>query len=572
MIKGLAVSKGYAIAPVFKLQKLEIDMKKRVVLDPESEIHHYHDAIQTTKKEIASLKEQSVKRFGEETSKIFDAHVMIADDPEIITSVEAMIKSERCNLSYALDTVVKRFLSLFKDLDNPYLRERALDLKDVTDRILRHALGVHGHDLSSIDQPIILVGEDITPSETAQLDPSMVMGFITEQGGLTSHTAIIARLLQIPAVCGAKDILKRVKHGDEIIVDGFTGRILLHFDDATKQSYLQKRQDYIIQLEQLHDYIGHPSQTRDGYLTKLYANIGSPKDLESVFYHDGEGIGLFRTELLYMDRHQLPSEDEQFESYRIVLEAMQGKEVTIRTLDIGGDKYLSYLNLNHELNPFLGQRAVRLTLAYPDLFKTQLRALLRASIYGHLSIMIPMISTKEEITLIKKMLKEVKESLEKDKIPYGNYRLGIMIEVPSAVMIADVLAKDVDFFSIGTNDLIQYTFAADRTNEALSAFYQPLHPAILRMIDTVVQAAHQQKINVSVCGEMAGHLLQGPLLLGLGVDVLSMTPTEILKMRRVLSRISLEDLKKVAQTVIKYESEDQVLREIKKWIPHEGGQ
>lgn len=572
MIKGLPVSKGYAIAPVFKLQKLEIDTQKRMVLDPEFEINHYHQAIQTTKQEIISLKQQSVERFGEETSKIFDAHLMIADDPEIIASVEAMIKSERCNLAYAMDTVVKRFLSLFKDLDNPYLRERALDLKDVTDRLLRHAMGIHGHDLSSIDQPIILVGDDITPSETAQLDPSMVMGFITEQGGLTSHTAIIARLLQIPAVCGAKDIIKRVKHGDEIILDGFTGRIILHFDEPTKQSYLQKRDDYHQQLEQLHDYIGHASKTKDGYITKLYANIGSPKDLESVFYHDSEGIGLFRTELLYMDRHQLPTEDEQFESYRVVLESMQSKEVTIRTLDIGGDKYLSYLKLNHELNPFLGQRAVRLTLAYPELFKTQLRALLRASVYGNLSIMIPMISTKEEITLIKKMLKDVKDGLEKDHIPYGNYRLGIMIEVPSAVMIADILAKEVDFFSIGTNDLIQYTFAADRTNEALSAFYQPLHPAILRMINQVVQAAHQQKIKVSVCGEMAGHLLQGPLLLGLGVDVLSMTPTEILKMRRVLAQISMEDMKKVAQTVIKYESEDQVLREIKKWIPHEGGQ
>jgi len=572
MIKGLPVSKGYAIAPVFKLQKLDIDTNKRIINDPEFEIRHYHDAIRLTKEEIIAFKAQSIKRFGEETAKIFDAHLMIAEDPEIIASVEAMIKSERCNLSYALDTVVKRFLSLFKDLDNPYLRERALDLRDVSDRILRHALGVHGHDLSSIDHPIILVGEDITPSETAQLDPSMVLGFITEQGGQTSHTAIIARLLQIPAVCGAKDLLKRVKHGDEIILDGFSGRILLHYDDTIKENYLKKRQDYVTQLEKLHDLVGRPSTTKDGHVTMLYANIGSPKDMDAVFHHDSEGIGLFRTELLYMDRHQLPSEDEQYESYRLVLEAMQGKEVIIRTLDIGGDKYLSYLKLNHELNPFLGQRAVRLTLAYPELFKTQLRALLRASPYGKLSIMIPMISTKEEIILIKKMLKDVKESLDRDQMPYGTYTLGIMIEVPSAVMIADILAKEVDFFSIGTNDLIQYTFAADRTNEALSAFYQPLHPAILRMIDHVIQAAHQQKIKVSVCGEMAGHLLQGPLLLGLGVDVLSMTPTEILKMRRVLAQVSLEDMKKVAQNVLKYESEDQVLREIKKWIPHEGGQ
>lgn len=570
MIKGIPVSKGYAIARVFKLSKPTIDTEKRIIMDVELEIRRYHDAIEKTKYEIESLKKKSVERFGEETSKIFDAHLMIADDPEIKTSVISMIQNEKCNLTYALKTVVNRFLALFRDLDNQYLRERAIDLKDVTDRILSFALGIQGHDLSEITSDVILVAEDITPSETTQLDTTYIKGFITEQGGMTSHSAIIARLLGIPAVSGAKDILKKVKNGDEVIIDGFTGRIVLHYDEETKKNYLAKRDEYLTHLESLLSYVGKPSLTSDMKETILLANIGSPKDIDSVIEHDAEGIGLFRTELLYMDKTSLPTEEEQYQSYKEVLEKMDGKPVTIRTLDIGGDKYLSYLKLSHELNPFLGKRAVRLSLDQPDIFRTQLRALLRASIHGNLSIMIPMISTKEEIIQVKKIIKELKETLTKEEIPFGSFQLGIMIEVPSAVMIADALAKEVDFFSIGTNDLIQYAFAADRTNEALNSFYQPLHPAILKMIKMVIDSAHQAKIKVSVCGEMASHLIQGPLLIGLGVDSLSMTPTEILKMRRVLSLNSYEVLHKIARLVLKYESEDQVLREIKKWIQSEG--
>lgn len=570
MIKGIPVSKGYAIARVFKLSKPTIDTEKRIIMDVELEIRRYHDAIEKTKYEIESLKKKSVERFGEETSKIFDAHLMIADDPEIKTSVISMIQNEKCNLTYALKTVVNRFLALFRDLDNQYLRERAIDLKDVTDRILSFALGIQGHDLSEITSDVILVAEDITPSETTQLDTTYIKGFITEQGGMTSHSAIIARLLGIPAVSGAKDILKKVKNGDEVIIDGFTGRIVLHYDEETKKNYLAKRDEYLTHLESLLSYVGKPSLTSDMKETILLANIGSPKDIDSVIEHDAEGIGLFRTELLYMDKTSLPTEEEQYQSYKEVLEKMDGKPVTIRTLDIGGDKYLSYLKLSHELNPFLGKRAVRLSLDQPDIFRTQLRALLRASIHGNLSIMIPMISTKEEIIQVKKIIKELKETLTKEEIPFGSFQLGIMIEVPSAVMIADALAKEVDFFSIGTNDLIQYAFAADRTNEALNSFYQPLHPAILKMIKMVIDSAHQAKIKVSVCGEMASHLIQGPLLIGLGIDSLSMTPTEILKMRRVLSLNSYEVLHKIARLVLKYESEDQVLREIKKWIQSEG--
>ncbi len=570
MIKGIPVSKGYAIARVFKLSKPTIDTEKRIIMDVELEIRRYHDAITKTKNEIESLKKKSVERFGEETSKIFDAHLMIADDPEIKTSVIAMIQNEKCNLTYALNTVVNRFLSLFKDLDNEYLRERAIDLKDVTDRILSFALGISLPDLESINSDVILVAEDLTPSETTQLDIRNVKGFITEQGGMTSHSAIIARLLGIPAIAGAKDILKKVKTDDEIIIDGFTGRIVLHYDSETKQNYLNKRDEYLSHLQSLFTYVGKPTLTSDMKETVLLANIGSPKDIDSVIEHDAEGIGLFRTELLYMDKQQLPSEEEQYLAYRDILEKMNGKSVTIRTLDIGGDKYLPYLKLPHELNPFLGKRAIRLSLDQVDVFRTQIRALLRASLHGDLSVMIPMISTKEEITQVKKIIKDAKDQLTKEEIPFKPFSLGIMIEVPSAVMISDVLAKEVDFFSIGTNDLIQYTFAADRTNESLSSFYQPLNPAILKMIKMVIDSAHQANIKVSVCGEMASHLIQGPFLIGLGVDALSMTPTEILKMRRVLSLNSYEVLHKIARLVLKYESEDQVLRELKKWIQSEG--
>lgn len=570
MIKGIPVSKGYAIARVFKLSRPEIDTNKRLISDPESEIRRYHDAIEQTKKEILVLKKRSIERFGEETSKIFDAHLMIADDPEIKTSVESMIMNDKCNLTYALNTVVHRFLMLFKDLDNDYLRERAIDLKDVTQRILVFATGTKHHELSEIKGDVIVVGEEITPSETTQLNTHFVKGFITEQGGMTSHSAIIARLMGIPAISGAKGILKHVKNGDEIIIDGFTGKILLNFDHSTKDSYLSKNILYLKSLESLSKLIGKPSLTKDSHQTHLLSNIGAPKDVDLALEHDGEGIGLFRTELLYMDHNRLPTEDEQLTAYKEVLLKMKGKPVSIRTLDIGGDKYLSYLKLDHELNPFLGMRAIRLTLNKLDIFQTQLRALLRASIYGNLSIMIPMISTKEEILTIKKLLKEIKNQLDLEQKPYGNYQLGIMIEVPSAVMIAEALAKEVDFFSIGTNDLIQYVFAADRTNHHVNYLYQPLHPAILKMIKMVVDAAHHEKITVSVCGEMAGNILQGPLLLGLGVDSLSMTSTEILKMRRVLGLNSYEDLHKCANHVLKYESEDIVLREVKKTIITEG--
>ncbi|MDY0294238.1 MAG: phosphoenolpyruvate--protein phosphotransferase [Acholeplasmataceae bacterium] len=570
MIKGIPVSKGYAIAKTFILNKPKIDTQKRIVMDPDLEIRRYHDAIEKTKNAIEKLRMKSIERFGEETSKIFDAHLMIAEDPEIKTSVESMISHEKCNLTYALKTVVDRFLKLFNDLDNQYLRERALDLKDVSERILSFAVGIQGHDLSDIHEEVILVAEDITPSETTQLDTRYIKGFITEQGGMTSHSAIIARLLNLPAVAGIKDVFKRIKDGDEIIIDGFTGKVILNYDEKTKAEYIEKLKHYHDLLSSLSSYIGKESTTEDGYQTKLLANIGSPKDVDLVLSNDAEGIGLFRTELLYMDKTQMPSEEEQFLAYQEVLEKMGDKPVTIRTLDIGGDKYLPYLKLEHELNPFLGKRAIRLSLTYPEVFKSQLRALMRASLYGQLKIMIPMISTKEEIIQVKKIIKSIKDDFDEKNIPYGTYQLGIMIEVPSAVMIADVLAKEVDFFSIGTNDLIQYTFAADRTHEGLSQYYQPLHPSILKMIDMVVTAAHHQKIEVSVCGEMAGNLLQGLLLLGLGVDSLSMTPSEILKMRRVLSINSYDKLTQIAQSVLKYESEDQVLREIKKWITLEG--
>jgi len=570
MIKGIPVSKGYAIAKAFKLTKPQIDTNKRFILDPDLEIRRYHEAIHQTKKAIEKLKKKSIERFGVETSKIFDAHLMIADDPEIKTSVEAMIVHEKVNLTYALHTVVGRFLTLFKDLDNQYLRERAIDLKDVSERILSYALGIEGHDINDITEDVILIGEDITPSETTQLNTTFVKGFITEQGGKTSHSAIIARLLGIPAVAGAKDILKKAKHGDEIIIDGFTGRVLLHFDDETKQTYLAKRADYFHHLSTLSAYIGLPSRTSDQHTLKLMANIGSPKDLDLVLEHDAEGIGLFRTELLYMDRLDVPSEEEQFQAYKEVLSHMKGKPVTIRTLDIGGDKYLSYLHVDHELNPFLGKRAIRLSLSHPELFYVQLRALLRASLYGNLKIMIPMIATKDELMSVKKIIKEIQMDFTEKNIPFGSFQLGIMIEVPSAVMIADSLAKEADFFSIGTNDLIQYTFAADRTNEAVNAYYQPLHPAILKMIMMVVEAAKKASISVSVCGEMAGHKMQGLLLMGLGVDELSMTPSDILRMRRHLSLNSFDKLNQFALSVLKYDSEEQVLKELKKIIHSEG--
>ncbi len=566
MIKGIPVSEGYAFAKVLRIIDDTIDTTKKIVSDPNQEINHFHEAIDKTVFQLNALKDETEKKFGIDTAKIFEAHIMIAEDPEIKNLVEEKIKTESCNLVYALKSVVQFYIDLFKDLDDEYLRERASDLVDVSQRMMKNALNLSMTDLSKIRTNVILVAHDLTPSQTAQIDSSHVLGFVTESGGKTSHSAIIARILGIPAVVGAPKALEFLTDGDEIILDGMEGYIIKNYNQSTQDDYIQKIRDRELQNQALKSMIGKSTLSLDQHPYPLVANIGSSRDLKHVIEHDAEGIGLFRTEFLFLDRNALPSEEEQFIEYKKVLEKMNPKPVVIRTLDIGGDKNLSYLKFEQELNPFLGKRAIRLCLDEIDLFRTQLRALVRASAYGNLKIMFPMIATLEEFLKAKALVTSIQQELDKEKIQYHPFELGIMIEIPVAALNAHHLAKHVDFFSIGTNDLIQYTMAADRMNQNLDYLYQPFHPAILQLIKMVADAAKKYHIWSSVCGEMASDLLAAPLLLGLGIQELSMIPNNILKTRKLLSTLKHSELEKIALSVLELESEEQVISHLKQHI------
>jgi len=558
MYKGIAVSEGFAVGKVLKLIDVKIDKSKKMITDVEKELLIFENALRKTTEQLEKLRIESIDKFGVETSKIFEAHMLIANDPEVNHSIKELIKNEKVNLVYAIDRVVANFVNLFEMLDDEYLKERATDLIDVSNRIIKNALNIEIVDLASIKEKVILVAKDLTPSETAQIDTNYVLGFITEIGGKTSHSAIIARLLEIPAIVGVKNILDKLDNHALIIIDGENGTILTHFTEVEKESYLNKMVELKENKKHLNELKTKPNKTLDNYQFELAANIGSSKDLKYVLEHGADGVGLFRTEFLYLDRLTLPTEDEQFNEYKLVLEKMNPKPVVIRTLDIGGDKNLSYLKFDEEMNPFLGVRAIRLCFQEMDIFKTQIRALLRASIFGNLKIMFPMIATKEEFMRAKIIVEEIKKELDLESIQYGSYELGIMIEIPSAALNAEHLAKVVDFFSIGTNDLIQYTFAADRMNEKLEYLYQPFHPSILKLIKMVTNAAQNNHIWTGVCGEMASDLFAAPLLLGIGINELSMTPSQILKVKNVLLNQKMVELKQISLDVLKLESEEQV--------------
>jgi len=566
MIKGVPVSEGYAIGKILKIDEVKIDYRKKSILDPQDEMKRFRHAIHLAKHQLELLKEETKKRLGDETSHIFDAHIMMALDPEFIQSVEKIIKDEVCNLSYAIKMVVDHFVDLFMKIDDDYLKERSKDIVDVSQRIIKNALGLPIIDFATIDHEVIVVAKDMTPSETAQMNPKYVLGFITEEGGKTSHSAIIARLLGIPAIVGAKDILSLVTTGQEIIMDAVKGEVKLSIDPEMKHQYLELIENLRQQKINLMHYKGKHSSTEDHHKFELSANIVSSRDIEHVKQFDADGIGLFRTEFMFLDRMAMPSEEEQFMEYKKVLEAMSPKPVVIRTLDIGGDKHLPYLHLEKEDNPFLGNRAIRLCFQEIKIFKTQIRAMLRASLYGNLKIMFPMIATKEEFLKAKAIVIEVQKELENEGIMVKPYELGIMVEIPSAALSADSLGSVVDFFSIGTNDLIQYTFAADRMKESLEYLYQPFNPALLRLIKMVTDASKKHQIWTGVCGEMASDLLAGPLLIGLGIHELSMTPASILKMRAIFSKLNYEDLKQLASNVLELESEEQVIDLLKQKI------
>ncbi|OKO96220.1 phosphoenolpyruvate--protein phosphotransferase [Geobacillus proteiniphilus] len=564
-IHGIAASSGIAIAKAYRLETPHLAAEKRTVADVEAEIARLEAAVAKAKEELEAIKQHALEKLGEDKAAIFAAHLLVLDDPELLNPIKEKIKTEQVNAEYALHETASFFISMFEGMDNEYMKERAADIRDVTKRVLAHLLGVTISNPSLISEEVVIIAEDLTPSDTAQLNRQYVKGFATDIGGRTSHSAIMARSLEIPAVVGTKAITAEVQNGDIVIVDGLDGQVVVNPSPELLARYEEKRARYEEQKAEWAKLVDQPTVTADGVHVELAANIGTPDDVKGALANGAEGIGLYRTEFLYMGRSELPTEDEQFAAYKTVLEQMGGKPVVVRTLDIGGDKELPYLHLPKEMNPFLGFRAIRLCLEMQDMFRTQLRALLRASVHGNLKIMFPMIATLDEFRQAKAILLEEKEALLRQGVPVANgIEVGMMVEIPAAAVMADQFAKEVDFFSIGTNDLIQYTMAADRMNERVSYLYQPYNPAILRLISYVIDAAHREGKWVGMCGEMAGDPIAIPILLALGLDEFSMSATSILPARAQLKRLSKEDAVCVKETVLSLGTAEEVVSFVKR--------
>ena len=559
MLKGIAASSGITIAKAYKLETPQITIEKKDS-NPQEEIEKFKDALAASRKDIETIKERATGKLSDEELEIFDAHLMVVDDPAMSDEVISMIENEKVNAEYALDVVSNNYISMFESLDDEYMRERAADIKDVTTRIKYHILGVDVADLSLIDQEVIVVAHDLTPSDTAQLDKKFTKGFATEIGGRTSHSAIMARSLEIPAVVGIASVMSEVKHGDLLILDALKGQLIVNPDEKTIEQYQEKAEKYQKEVAALKVLKDKETITTDGHKVEIVGNIGTPDDVAGVIDNGGEGVGLYRTEFLYMNSTELPTEQQQFEAYKKVLVAMNGKPVVVRTLDIGGDKKLPYLPIDPEMNPFLGYRAIRLCLDRKDIFRTQLRALLRASAYGKLRIMFPMIATIDEFVSAKALLEEEKEKLIKEGVEVGqDLQVGMMVEIPAAAVLADEFAKYADFFSIGTNDLIQYSMAADRMSEKVSYLYQPLNPSILRLIKLTIDGAHSQGKWCGMCGEMAGEPDAMAVLMGLGLDEFSMSATSILKARSIANSISYQEMQQLAAKAVKCQRAQEVL-------------
>ena len=552
MYKGTGASPGIALGKALVIEHSELVIEKKTIENIDEEIQKLESAVKVSKEELTKVKEKALAELGEHEAEIFEAHLLVLEDPELIGSAISKIRDEKVNADYALNEIKEMFVAMFESMDNEYMRERAADIKDVTNRVLRHILGIKVVDLAGLDEEVVLIAHDLTPSDTATMNKNMVLGFLTDIGGRTSHTAIMARTLEIAAVVGLNDITKKVKDGDYIVFNGDTGEVIVNPDEETKAKYASLKEQFEEYRKSLELLKGQASITTDGRHVELAGNIGSPNDVEGLIKNDAEGVGLYRTEFLYMDKEDsFPTEEEQYEAYKVVLEGMNNKPIVIRTLDIGGDKELPYFEMEPEMNPFLGYRAIRLCLDRKDIFKTQLRALYRASVHGKLRIMFPMISSLEELLDAKEVIKEVLKELDAENIAYSNdVEVGMMIEIPSAAVISDVLAKHVDFFSIGTNDLIQYTCAVDRMNQKISHLYNQFNPAVLRLIKMVIDNAHKEGKWVGMCGESAGDQRMIPILLGFGLDEFSMSPISILPARKLITSLSYADMQKFADEVL----------------------
>ena len=560
-LRGVPASPGISMGRVFLLDSEEITITRRHIAPEQipQEIARFEEALIQTRQEILDIQRRIGQELGGEHAEIFNAHLLVLEDRALIEEVIARLKSDQLAVECIFFDVLKRYVRAFSRVEDEYLRERTSDIEDVGKRILRHLLGQRRPSLAELSEPVIIVAYDLSPSDTATMHRRHVIGFVTDIGGRTSHTAIMAKSLEIPAVVGLEDVTQRIASDDFLIVDGTTGVVVVNPDEATRQSYeaLRARLEAIGQaLLQLKDL---PAQTKDGRRVHLAANIELPEEVPAILAHGAEGIGLYRTEFFYLNRSDLPTEDEQFEAYRRVVQEMAPYPVIIRTLDLGGDKFASTLKTPREMNPFLGWRAIRFCLARPDVFKVQLRAILRASTFGTTKLMYPLISSVDEVRQANQLLEEAKEELRTHGVPYDpEMEVGAMIEVPSAALTCDIIAQEVRFFSIGTNDLIQYALAVDRVNEKIAYLYEPAHPAVLRLVKAIVEAGHAARIWVGMCGEMAGEPALALLLLGLELDEFSTSPANVPRIKQVIRAVTVEQARRVAARALTLKTSKEV--------------
>ncbi|EEI19133.1 phosphoenolpyruvate--protein phosphotransferase [Lentilactobacillus hilgardii] len=556
--KGIAASDGIAIASAFRLTEPDLSFDKKTIKNPDTEIDRLNQAIEISKQELRTIQQRTFKDLGRHEAEVFKAHIAILSDPELLKRIESMIKTQHVNAEYALKDVSDSYVKIFNSMtDNDYIKQRSTDINDVTKRVLSHLLGVPLTDPALIDHKVIIIAHDLTPSDTAQFVPNYVKGIVSDMGGRTSHSAIMSRTMEIPAVVGFQGSLADIKDGDQVIVDGLTGNVIVKPSNDEKNEYVEKIKKYRQANSQLTSFRNVATTSSDGKHPIIAANIGTLDDLQAAIDNGAEGIGLFRTEFLYMDSDELPSEQSQFDIYKTVVQRMAGKPVIFRTADIGGDKELPYLHTPHEANPFLGYRAIRMSLDQPDIFRTQLRALIRASAYGNLSIMFPMIATITEFEHAKRIFEDERAKLIAQDVAVGDIRVGIMVEVPAAALLADQFANVVDFMSIGTNDLIQYVMAADRGNRRISYLYQPYNPSVLRLIKSVIDACHDNGTPAYMCGEMAGDQKAIPILVGMGLNEFSMSATSILKSRALIKELDSREMVTLANKTVSLASTSQ---------------
>lgn len=538
--QGKSVYKGIVMGPVAVLKKNDYQVKRARIEDPEAEVKRVKEAVEVSKKQLGRLYDKAVREVGEASAAIFEVHQMMLEDEDYLESMENMIRIELVNAEYAVAATGDNFAEMFAAMDDEYMKARSADVKDISERLVRNLSGEGDNDLSSME-PSIIVADDLSPSETVQMDKEKILAFVTVHGSTNSHTAILARMMNIPALIGVPMDLNGLKTGMTAVVDGFSGQVIFEPEEDVQKETEKRMQEEAEKQKLLEELKGKENVTPDGRKINIYANIGSVGDLGYVMENDAGGIGLFRSEFLYLGRNDFPTEEEQFQAYKQAVQTMAGKKVIIRTLDIGADKQVDYFNLGKEENPALGYRAIRICLKQPEIFKAQLRALFRAAVYGNLSVMYPMITSTEEVEKIYAIVAEVEEELKKQEVQYKIPEQGIMIETPAAVMISDCLAEMVDFFSIGTNDLTQYTLAIDRQNEQLDDFYNPHHEAVLRMIRMVVENAHKCGKWAGICGELGADLTLTEQFVRMGVDELSVAPSMILKLRKVVREMKAEE-------------------------------